>query len=88
MSDEPAVPLLKPVAQQAMGLSSALRQAAIDVPALPPGHHLVGTVEPGAWGVAYVVRAKHVSGSVAWSQGYDGQGRRLTFGVSITPGSK
>jgi hypothetical protein len=85
VSDAPVVPILKPAPAQAMGLASAFRQAAIDMGHLPPGHHVMGWAEQDVGGgVAYVIKAQHVSGMIAFSQRYDGTGRRLDVLVSIT----
>lgn len=83
---EPATPIVAPRAPTlAMGLSAALRQAAIDVPKdLPAGVHLSASATATEARVLVTVQAKNAYGVVAWEQSYDGTGRRLTVGAGIT----
>lgn len=81
---EPVVPLLSP-AQQAMAISQAMRQAAIDVPRdLPAGLHWAASVTRDEARVVVTVQAKNAYGYVAWEGRYDGTGRRLQIGGGIT----
>lgn len=81
---EPAVPILGP-SRQAMSLSAALRQAAIDLPRdLPPGVHLRAHYSEVGAEVVVTVKAENVYGVAAWESRYDGTGRRLTIGAGIT----
>lgn len=87
MADEPQIPVVATPRPPtlAMGLSAALRQAAIDVPKdLPPGVHLSASATAQDARVVVTVRAKNAYGVVAWEQSYDGTGRRLTVGAGIT----
>ena len=80
----PLVPLLAPVPQQAMSLSAALRQAAIDMPPMVDGFTVSASVT--AEGAAFVARVqmRNVQGVLVWEQPYDGRGRRITAGVGVT----
>lgn len=80
---DPLVPILAPVPQQAMSLSAALRQAAIDMPPMPDGFAMSATVtQQGATFVARI-QVRNVQGAIVWEQPYDGQGRRITAGVGV-----
>jgi len=81
---EPLVPLV-PVAHQAMSLSQALRQAAIDIPTdLPSGLHMRASVWQDGASMVVTVQARNLYGVVAWEQKYDGTGRRMTVGAGVT----
>lgn len=83
---EPAVPLLK-AAEEAMAVSNALRQAAIDAAHLLDGVHFayerttLGGQAAHAFGVT--VKAENVHGQVVWSRTYDKRGR-LYVGGGLT----
>lgn len=80
---EPLVPIFAPAPYQAMGLSAALRQAAIDMPPMPDGFTISASVtQEGATFIARV-QIKNVQGVVVWEQPYDGRGRRITAGVGV-----
>jgi hypothetical protein len=85
VADTPHVPVVASPPTQAMSLSAALRQAAIDVPKdLPPGVHLAASVTAQEARVVVTVQARNAYGVVAWEHRYDGTGRRLSAGVGIT----
>lgn len=86
VGDEPLVPLLK-ASEEAMVVSQAMRQAAIDAAHLPDGVHFgyerttLGGQKAHAFGVT--VKAKDAFGQVVWERTYDKRGR-LYIGGGIT----
>lgn len=70
--------------RQAMRLSAALRQAAIDLPRdLPPGVHLTATyAEHDDAQAVITVTAKDAYGAAMWEQRYDGSGRQISVHTS------
>lgn len=83
MTTEPLVPILAPVPTQAMALSAAMRQAAIDMPPMPDGFTVSATMTGQGTTLVARVQIKNVQGVVVWEQPYDRQGRRLTVGVGV-----
>lgn len=81
---EPLVPIGLPPAQQAMALSAAMRQAAIDAAHLPPGIAFGWVWEEGQGGAAVVrIQARNAFGQVVWEQPYNGRGHRVTLGGGL-----
>jgi hypothetical protein len=81
---EPLVPIGLPPAQQAMSISAAMRQAAVDAAHLPPGVSFGYVWEQGKGGAAILrVQARNVYGAVVWEQPYDGRGHRVTVGAGL-----
>ncbi|MGV3515462.1 hypothetical protein [Luteitalea sp.] len=83
---EPLVPLLR-ASEEAMAVSNALRQAAIDAAHLPPGVHFAyertSLAGQAAQSFGVTVKAADAYGQVLWSRTYDKRGR-LYIGGGIT----
>jgi len=77
------VPLLSP-SRQAMAISAAMRQAAIDAANAPPGLTF-GAVwaEDEGVGLHLRVQGKTAHGEVQWEMPYDTRGHRLSVGGGI-----
>lgn len=85
MSGEAAIPIGLPAAAQAMSISAAMRQAAVDAAHLPAGVSFAYTWEQGTGGAAVLrVQARNMHGAIVWEQPYDGRGHRLTIGGGLT----
>jgi hypothetical protein len=78
------VPIHVAVPRQAMSLSAAYRQAAIDASALPAGVHFSHElVEDQGKVSSVVIRVRDAYGAIVWEQPYDGRGKRLTVAGGI-----
>lgn len=77
------VPLLSP-SRQAMAISAAMRQAAIDAASAPPGLSF-GVVWEEHAGIGAVVRVqgKNAYGEVVWEAPYNTRGQRITIGGGV-----
>lgn len=84
MSDGNAtVPVLTPTSRQAMTLSAAMRQAAIDMPPMPDGATVSAQITGEGVLVVARVQVRDAHGYVVWEQPYDGRGRRITLGAGV-----
>lgn len=78
---DPAVPLLAPVqpSAQLMAISNAMRQAAVDAAAAPPGLTFgVRWAEREGVGAVVIVQGTNAFGVVQWEAPYDTRGHRLS----------